>query len=71
MTFDDDFVRLLTPFGDKLALLEQIGVSWPPPEKICLHGATFKRLRMSEITDERRAEMTHVARGAEYALISH
>lgn len=71
MTFDDDYVRLLTPFGHKTIPLLQLGLQWPPPEEISVHGASFKRLRLSQITDDQRAELTRVARGAEYQLVQH
>lgn len=68
VTFDDDFIRIgmITP------TLKSLGLTWPPPQfiKINNHGELpnrlFKRVRCSDITDEQRAQMTHVARGAEY-----
>jgi hypothetical protein len=79
-TYDDDFVRLhFEAVGPVNVPLRAIGLEWPPPERIVLDGdrcreATAEddlgivlvRERFSEITDEQRAGMTHVARGAEY-----
>jgi hypothetical protein len=68
MTFDDDFVRI----GMVNATLKSLGLEWPPPPFIEVnnHGELpnllLRRTRLSEITDEERARMTHVARGAEY-----
>lgn len=68
MTFDDDFIRI----GMIRPTLKSLGLEWPPPPFIEInnHGELpnrfFKRVRYSEITDEQRADMTHVARGAEY-----
>lgn len=66
MTFDDDFVMFQTEAGPRRVFLKNIGKTWPPPERIDLMGFMYRRERMSEITDEQRAEMTHVCRGAEY-----
>ena len=72
MTFDDDFVRI----GMVNATLKSLGLEWPPPPFIEInnHGELpnllVKRVRMSEITDEQRAKMTRVSRGAEYRQCS-
>lgn len=74
MTFDDDFVRLCTRHGNINTPLKDLGIEWPPPEVLRLQfggefqSIDYRRVRMSNITDEQRAEMTHVARGAEYRL---
>lgn len=68
MTYDDDFVLI----GMVQATLKSLDIEWPPPPFIEVnnHGELpnllLKRVRYSEITDEQRAGMTHVARGAEY-----
>lgn len=68
VTFDDDFIRI----GMIAPTLKSLGLTWPPPPFIEInnHGELpnrlFKRVRYSHITDEQRAKMTHVARGAEY-----
>jgi hypothetical protein len=68
MTFDDDFIRI----GMLNPTLKSLGLTWPPPPFIQInnHGElpdrVFKRVSCSEITDEQRAKMTHVARGAAY-----
>lgn len=72
MTFDDDFVLV----GAIRATLKSLGLEWPPPpfmrinNHVDLPDFFVKRLRMSEITDEQRATMTHVCRGAEYEVCS-
>lgn len=72
MTFDDDFILA----GSIRTSLKSLGMEWPPPPFICVnnHGAMpdlyLRRVSMSEITDEQRAEMTHVARGAKYVACS-
>jgi hypothetical protein len=68
LTFDDDFVRI----GMVTATLKSLGLTWPPPLFIEInnHGELpnllVKRVRCSEITDEQRSQMSHVARGAMY-----
>lgn len=68
MTFDDDFVKI----GMVRTPLKNLGLEWPPPPfmRIDNHGELpnlfIKRVNYSQITDEQRARMTHVARGAEY-----
>lgn len=71
MTFDDDFVRLVTPDGPRNIPVKKLGLSWPPPEEISVNGVTYQRQRMSSLSDEERAGMTHVARGAEYRPVVH
>jgi len=72
MTFDDDFVKI----GMVRTSLKALGLEWPPPPfmRIDNHGELpdlyVKRMRYSEITDEHRSKMTHVARGAEYVPCS-
>lgn len=72
-TFPDDFIRInLMTAGAKNFPCKLLGLEWPPPERIVeLNGQDFSddpliRISMSEITDEQRERMTHVARGAEY-----
>lgn len=68
MTFEDDFVQI----GGVSVTLESLGLEWPPPAfmRIDNHGELpdlyVKLVHLSEITDEQRAEMTHVCRGALY-----
>lgn len=70
MTFDDDYIRLLLATGPLDVTCKALGIDWPPPEFIEVKGPlstpTFRRVRYSQISDEDRAEMTHVCRGAEY-----
>ena len=66
MTFDDDFVVLNFDGGTKRIRCRDLGIDWPPPEKLTVAGFTLTRSRFSSITDEQRADMTHVCRGAEY-----
>lgn len=66
MTFDDDFVRVHFQAGPRNYRLIGLGLTWPPPEKLDIMGFVFVRHTYSGITDEERAGMTHVCRGAEY-----
>lgn len=80
ITFDDDFVRLNMSVGSHSIPLVKLGLAWPPPERLYFEAegiirevtdgdeawAVMKQTRRSQITDEMRAEMTHVCRGAEY-----
>ncbi len=72
MTFDDDYIQLQLATGPMRVSCKHLGIDWPPPEFIEISGGPystpkFKRLRYSAITDEQRAGLTHVCRGAEYA----
>jgi len=66
MIFDDDFVRLYFDGGAKTTTCRSIGVDWPPPEELNIMGFIMVRRNYSGITDEQRAAMTCVCRGAEY-----
>lgn len=70
MTFDDDFVQFsLTNMGVVFRqACRDLNVQWPPPERLEIQGFVFKRIRLSPITDEQRAGMTNVCRGAEYEM---
>lgn len=79
-TFPDDFVRLHLGIGTRDIPLGALGLEWPPPDRIVIdpgRGAReptpddppafiMRRVSHSRITDDQRAGMTHVARGAEY-----
>lgn len=79
-TFDDDSMRLHMGISSPLVPIKKFGFEWPPPERIYMaeHGVlrealpededsyVMVRVRYSAITDEQRAKMTHVFRGAEY-----
>jgi hypothetical protein len=70
MTYDDDFVRLPTLVaGDVDIQLVRLDLEWPPPERLVFSGLVYARESYSEITDEQRAEMTHVVRGAQYVYV--
>ena len=79
MTYDDDFVRLNLVIQVLNVRCKELGLEWPPPERIAIDGKNVREAtdndppssvmvmdRMSEITDDQRSQMTHVARGAEY-----
>jgi hypothetical protein len=70
MTYDDDFVRLCFDHGVVNQPCKALGLAWPPPEEFEAMGFKFRRVRFSKITDEQRAGMTHVMRGAEYEVQS-
>lgn len=67
MTHPDDHVRLNLPDGTSATYFcSTLKLHWPPPEKVKVRGVVFKRVRMSNITDEQIFKMDNVARGAEY-----
>ena len=71
MTFDDDFIQLRLSTGPLRVTCRQLGIDWPPPERIAITGGpfsvpVFRRVSCSDITDEQRQEATRVRRGAEY-----
>lgn len=83
MTFDDDFVRLHLDIDTVNVMCKQVGLEWPPPERLWFDGNGARAAtdedppsevmiqdRRSEITDEERERMTHVCRGAEYFYAS-
>lgn len=71
MTFDDDFIVVEFDTGIKRRVTcKSAGIEWPPPERFDFQGGTLERVSFSKITDEDRAEMTHVCRGALYKLVS-
>lgn len=69
MTFDDDFVQLEGPHATIHMACKQLGLDWPPPHMIKALGGVYNRDSYSKITDEQRAGMTHVARGAVYLKV--
>lgn len=68
MTFDDDTIILVFTGGKRYHSVKKLNLSWPPPEHVEYYGFRMRRSRMSEITDEQRRGMTHVARCAEYVV---
>ena len=66
MTFDDDMLQLEFAHGMKRIFCKLNGIDWPPPEVIEIFGFRMRRKSMSIISDEDRADMTHVCRGAVY-----
>ena len=74
MTFDDDYVQLVTAYGPLWrSSCKSLGLSWPPPDEIQLvdgdkHVAVYVLRRHSDLTDKQRARLTNVCRGAEYVL---
>ena len=66
MTFDDDFLRLVFDHGVKNVTCKSVGIDWPPPPMLDVGGFILLRKSYSQITDEQREGLTHVARGAEY-----
>ena len=82
MTFDDDFIRveggvysvaalgLSWPPPEVLYLFvspDRRGVSEVPENHA--DACEYQQVSRSQITDEDRAEMTHVARGADYRVV--
>jgi hypothetical protein len=68
MTFDDDLVQLEFDGGIKRIPCARLGLEWPPPEHIEFMGIPMTRDSMSSISDEDRADMDHVCRGARYIV---
>lgn len=68
MTFDDDFIQIKFQGGPRTARCKLNGIEWPPPEEFEFEGFRLRRVSMSRITDEERADMTHVMRGAAYVV---
>lgn len=69
MTFDDDFVQLQFSDGQKRRVFcKPNSIDWPPPATLALGGFRFTQLSCSELTDEQRAGMSHVCRGAAYLV---
>lgn len=71
MTFDDDYIQLALSTGPMRVTCKKLGIDWPPPEIIKVTGGpfstpVFKRVRFSQISDDQRAGMSRVCRGAEY-----
>lgn len=69
-TYDDDYVQLQARRPDlppvQVITLPQLGLHWPPPDKLFWDGTVWERKSYSQITDSERAGMTHVARGSLY-----
>jgi len=65
-TFDDDMIRLVMQGGTKNVTCKSLGIDWPPPEELDIAGFIFVKVGQSQFTDEQRASMTHVLRGAQY-----
>lgn len=82
-TFDDDYIQLELTVGTRRLPCVAVGLTWPPPEKLWIDKLGLRianqddppsevlvRKSMSIITDEQRAEMDNVARGALYEYAS-
>lgn len=70
-TYDDDYAQFETdgPGASptvRVVKLVDLGLHWPPPEKIFYDGDVWVRRSHSQIGDDERAGMTHVARGSAY-----
>lgn len=66
MTFDNDFLLLQLSTGPTRFRCKDLGIAWPPPAYIDVANGRFRRLRMSELTDDERAGAPFMCRGAEY-----
>ena len=81
MAEHDHILLNMLHFGQTRVMLEELELDWPPPERIYMDGEThllreatdddealfiFKRISMSQLTDEQIAKCPNVARGAEY-----
>lgn len=77
MTFEDDFLLFQLPAGPRRLLCVDMGIAWPPPLTIRLRGfeppyrdIDFRLLTMSTMTDQERANLSTICRGAQYVLAS-
>lgn len=68
MTFEDDYIQVISRKGPIRIACSEIGLDWPPPEILEIEGLRFRQVRRSSITDDQRQGLTHVCRGAEYLL---
>lgn len=81
MAEHDHILLNMLNFGKTRVFMEELELSWPPPERIYMDGEThllreardgdeamfiFKRISMSQLTDEQMEKCPDVARGAEY-----
>jgi hypothetical protein len=63
----DDMLQLTWPGGETTNVkLVNADLDWPPPKTFTMAGVTWEMVSCSVITDEQRATMTHVYRGAAY-----
>jgi hypothetical protein len=69
MTFDNDMIKIETLSGPRYYKVKDVGLEWPPPEKIDFLGFPFQRVSISLLTDEQRANLSFVLRGAHYEPI--
>lgn len=79
---DHDHILLnMVNFGRQRIFIEDLEFDWPPPERLYMDGETqllraasgdddkrfiFKRISMSQLTDEQMVQCSGIARGAEY-----
>lgn len=68
MTFSDDEIRLQFEGGFLTVTCIDLGIDWPPPERLAVFGFDMHLHRCSAITDEQRALLHNVVRGAEYVV---
>jgi hypothetical protein len=82
MAEHDHILLNMVNFGKTRVFMEELeSLDWPPPERIYMDGEThllreaaegdepefiFKRISMSQLTDEQMEKCPNVARGAEY-----
>ncbi len=81
MAEHDHILLNMNFFGRPRLFLEDLQFDWPPPERLFMDGGDghlreavdgddarfiFKRISMSQLTDEQMAKCTHIARAAEY-----
>lgn len=82
MADHDHILLNMVNFGQTRVMIDELdSLDWPPPERIYMDGEThllreardgdetmfiFKRISMSQLTDEQMEKCPNVARGAEY-----
>lgn len=67
-TFDTDFCTFVFEGKNINVTCIELGLKWPPPEKLEFLGFSFYQARRSQITDAQKEGCDFVARGAEYKI---
>lgn len=69
-TFNTDFCRIQFTGGTRDLTCKQLGIDWPPPEYLEIHGFKFRLFNYSKLTDADLEQITLIARGAVYVPVS-
>lgn len=66
MTFHDDCIALFLAGQKRWIKCHHLEIAWPPPERLSVMGAEYRRVSMSSLSDEERADKPQLIRVAEY-----